>query len=153
MFVRRLVPLAAVLALLFHSWNAFADWTIVNRSPYEVWVAIAWDSGNGFTSSGWWKLSPCGGARRVLNGAPHATGAFVYAMRTDTRESVLPANNFLFCVADRGFNFTSENRQRGICVHSVGRLVDFMQTEVRTQGDTTTTVRGTKKPSDRVCID
>jgi len=44
--------------------QALAGWSICNRTPDEMYVAIAYDKGDGVKiSQGWWKLRGCGGCK------------------------------------------------------------------------------------------
>jgi len=52
----RVKSLACGLFVLASASPSFADWTICNRTPEEVYAAIAFDNGGGYVSSGWYRF-------------------------------------------------------------------------------------------------
>src|SRR5262249_30901235 len=55
--------------ILVVSVPAHASWIICNRTPTEIFAAMAWvDPNSGFRSKGGWSLGACGGCRTLWNG-------------------------------------------------------------------------------------
>ena len=67
--ISRLAPFAMCLSTLFVAAPASAaSWTICNKSPEELQVAIAYlHTSNQWLSEGWWTVRSCGGCVQVMN--------------------------------------------------------------------------------------
>ena len=148
------VALVFAASIYLTSPDARADWTVCNRSNYDVWIAVAWESnGAGHVSQGWWRLQACDGCQKVLTGQPSALGVWLYAMDANSHVSVLQGDNMQFCVKDDKFKLELANSKREVCTTSGGRLEDFKMFKLSTSGDTVTKIKGFQKKHSAVCID
>ncbi|MGE0715963.1 MAG: DUF1036 domain-containing protein [Alphaproteobacteria bacterium] len=80
---------------------AAEGWTICNRTPEELKVAVAYfDEANKWMSEGWWALGPCGGCKFVLNAnKTERTNVFFRAVTRDGSERI--GGDQRFCVSTR----------------------------------------------------
>jgi uncharacterized membrane protein len=125
---------------------AASGWTVVNRTPETVYVAIAYDRGDGtYVSQGWWKLNPCGGAKIVHGGRFPVSGAFLYAENAD--RSMVWTGDTLFCVTDDKFMIS----RGGNCERRGYRTAAFRLHNI-TSDSFTTTLNG-RASSGSVCFD
>ena len=147
----RVKSLACGLFALASASPSFADWTICNRTPEEVYASIAFDNGGGYVSSGWYRINGCGGCVVVYHGVPKLRGVFYYAHSRD-RAQVWEGNT-LFCTRPGvAFKFGSDlNSVRGACERQGFRMESFGMATMRTD-NYTTNLTG-RHPSGRVCID
>lgn len=71
-----------------------ANWQICNRTAEPMWVAIAYDPGNGrHISEGWWKLNACGGCADL--GSYNLRNVWYHAHNRNSSRVV--AGDDLFC--------------------------------------------------------
>lgn len=101
--------LAALGLTLPVSANA-AMWTICNKTPEDLSVAIAYqDHDNQWVSRGWWSVRACGGCAKVLNLSKTETvDQFYRAVSPSGAERITGRNRF--CVGSS--SFTARNGGR-----------------------------------------
>lgn len=85
-----------------------ASWTICNKAPENLLVAIAYlDKQNRWVSEGWWNLQRCGGCARVMDlSQTDAADQFYRAISSSGLERVSGGDRF--CVSPQ--RFTVPNR-------------------------------------------
>jgi uncharacterized membrane protein len=86
-----------------------ASWSICNRTPEHLQVAIAYkDKGGTWVSRGWWQLARCGGCANVLNlGETDEVNQFYRAESSNGEERLGGSTRFclnhkVFLVSNRG---------------------------------------------------
>lgn len=147
------IALLCIAVITLSMKTVFAGWSVCNKSPYPVWVAVAWDENGSYASRGWWHLGACGACAVVLSGRPATAGVFVYAV-TDSDEPVLAGSNNLFCVRDDAFLFRRENAVSAPnqCSQSGGHRVDFMLSQLQHGSNVSTDIVG-RSLNGSTCID
>jgi uncharacterized membrane protein len=98
---------AAILRILLLGALAMpspADWRISNKTPEEVNVSIVFDDGEGYISTGSYRLAPCGGPAAVYHGMPKLRGVFFHAESVDGRMKW--GDSFAFCVSPGKFRLS-----------------------------------------------
>lgn len=129
----------------------YADWLLCNRTPSALYTAIAFDNGNGYVSTGWYRVGSCGGCRTVYHGRPKLSGVFVRAVSED--RAMVWEDNFLFCVnPTNAFTYSgAANQVRGTCEQQGGTMQAFTMQTLNT-GNHTTNFTG-RHPSGQICFD
>jgi uncharacterized membrane protein len=137
-----------VVVALGISHQALAGWEICNKTPDEMWVAIAYDRGDGvYYSEGWWKLAGCGGCKGMGN---YALKQVWYRAESRGGSRVVEGDT-LFCVHDTNSFKIDSHRTCGIGKRS--QMVKRGFTAVTlTARNFTSNITG-RSASGRVCID
>ena len=125
-----------------------AKWTVCNRSPNNVDVAIAWQTSNGFISRGWWNIRACGGCAVVFNRPLEASIVF---LRGEAAGGIEYSGNSLLCIRRTAFEMPRANTSRQACLRRGGQFASFGQHNIRTQNHTTNLQRPAGPGP--VCID
>jgi len=124
--------------------EAAANWQICNRTAETMWVAIAFDPGNGrHVSQGWWKLAPCGGCASV--GSYSVRGVWYHAHNQGSSRVV--EGNDRFCTNSGRFRITNQ-----VACRRAGAAVRGF-TSVALTGSTHTSNINGRAANGRVCID
>jgi uncharacterized membrane protein len=101
----------SLLFLISISHPAQAEWTVCNKTPDNVWVAIAFDQGGGqFVSQGWWQVRGCGGCQVVHSGSFQLSGVWLRGQSDDGR---VWEGNDLFCTKTNAFRVVGANNCNG----------------------------------------
>jgi uncharacterized membrane protein len=112
------------------------EWSVCNRTPDELVIAIGYASSNGgIVSHGWWTLSSCGGCKPVLNADQTADRGNVYLHAHAINGAGIIEGNESFCVRNNGA-FTLNNAQGGNC----GETRSFRPENVDLNKDWTTNI-------------
>jgi uncharacterized membrane protein len=141
--------LCILLSLVFVT-PALADWHICNKTPENVVTSIVFDDGQGYVSTGWYKIRACGGCATVYHGMPKLRGAFFHG---ESEDGVMKwGGTYSFCVMTNRFSLgprwaTDCGGQRG----GGYRMEDFSLQKL-TGNDFTTNLTG-KDRSGKMCID
>ena len=139
------VTLAAACLLVGFMSGVQADWTICNKTPQDLLIAVAYvDPRGGFISEGWYRVRGCGGclAKVVSSGStsdPHHV--FYYAESLDGGE-VITGESPMCVSADR---FTMDGKGR------CQRRANFRLENIDISKNWTTTITG--GVPGRSCID
>lgn len=146
--VRTLASAALALAAAAPLQASAYVWTICNKSPENLRIAIAYrDLDNRWISRGWWSVRACGGCANVLNLAKTDTvDQFYRAVSDDGRERL--AGDTRFCVAPSGgFQLANGGRCPGGYTAAGFRRVPVEYSN----RDFTSNINAA--PGGRVCID
>jgi uncharacterized membrane protein len=126
---------AAGLIVLGASSPALADWSFCNHTPEKAFVAISFDNGGGYISTGWKVVPGCGGCVKAYEGMPNNRGAF-FSAHTLNGSAVWKGDN-LFCVGMNDFTFKRENSSSGACKSRGGHMDGFIPTNLTSNNFTT----------------
>jgi uncharacterized membrane protein len=141
--------LAALCSAAPFAHAAQRTWTVCNRTPEPVRVAVAYGApGGGYESRGWWDLPACGGCKVVLSRDVPVTGAF---LRGESRSGAVFADDTLMCTSvDSPFAIGRADLERN-CSGRAGEFKTFSMHHL-SKARHTTNLTG-KGPNGRVCID
>jgi uncharacterized membrane protein len=123
-------------------------WTVCNRGPDNVDVAIAYPTSNGYTSEGWWTLRACGGCAVVFNGTLAASLVF---LRGESASGAEYGGTTLFCTARSPFTMARSNTSRRNCERRGGQFKTFGTQKFVKTNHTTNLLRPSGSRS--ICID
>jgi uncharacterized membrane protein len=122
------------------------EWSVCNRTPDELEIAIGYaNSTGGIVTKGWWKLRGCGGCARVLNQNETADYTTTYLHAHANGRGIIEGNEN-FCVQNNAF--TLDNAQGRNC----GEKKSFRNENVNLNKDWTTNITG-RGLSGGACID
>ena len=126
--------------------EAAVGWKICNQTAEPMWVAIAYDPGNGrHVSEGWWKLNSCGGCASL--GSYDVRNVWYYAHNKGS-SSVIEGND-TFCTNPRDA-FTLGNQ--AACRRRPHLEVKGFRSVVLRGTNFTSNIRG-RAANGAVCID
>jgi uncharacterized membrane protein len=125
-----------------------ANWRICNKTAEPMWVAIAYDPGNGrHVSRGWWRLNACGGCATIGN--YNVLGVWYHAHNRDRSRRV--EGDDLFCTSSpMAFNLDNQ----AACRVPTNRSLAFLGfRSVVLRGSTFTSSITGRAANGSMCID
>lgn len=98
-----------LIVLSAASQTAHAEWTICNKTPEPLTVAIAYASNRGghIVTEGWWKIRSCGGCATVLRADETADTSTTYLHAKTDRGGVYVGGDENFCTSRSKFKYKS----------------------------------------------
>lgn len=138
-----------ILLFLALAIPAFGDWRICNRTPQVVLASIVFDAGQGYVSTGWYKIGACGGCATVYHGMPKLRDVFFHAESLD--RMMKWGDDYSFCVASEKFSFSGPTVLHCARPRSADVRMEDFHLEKLTGNEFTTNLTG-KDPSGKVCI-
>jgi len=129
---------------------ALADWRICNRTPQDVLASIVFDAGQGYVSTGWYKIRRCGGCATVYHGMPKLRDVFFHAESVD--RTMKWGDEYSFCVSSEKFSFRGPTALHCTRQQSPDVRMEDFHLEKLTGNDFTTNLTG-KDHSGKACIE